>query len=118
VVCKLTYDGNGARRHFVVTSFSSEKLSPGTLHGALVAPEPLNLWSDLVLLVWSLPEIETTRSESGRTQYTRPEAICATAQAVVTVQHLSDDPRIRLVDASGGFTAIEAELLNTGYVEL
>jgi len=38
VVCKLTYDGNGARRHFVVTSFSSEKLSPGTLHANYYCP--------------------------------------------------------------------------------
>jgi hypothetical protein len=38
VVCKLTYDGNGARRHFVVTSFSSEKLSPGTLHTDYYCP--------------------------------------------------------------------------------
>lgn len=38
VVCKLTYDGNGARRHFVVTSFSSEKLSPKALHTDYYCP--------------------------------------------------------------------------------
>lgn len=38
VVCKLTYDGNGVRRHFVVTSFSSEKLSPGALHTDYYCP--------------------------------------------------------------------------------
>lgn len=38
VVCKLTYDGNGARRHVVVTSFPSEKLSPKTLHTDYYCP--------------------------------------------------------------------------------
>ena len=38
VVCKLTYDGNGARRHFVVTSFSSQYLSPGKLHADYYCP--------------------------------------------------------------------------------
>jgi Transposase DDE domain group 1 len=38
VVCKLTYDGNGARRHVVVTSFSNEKLSPKTLHTDYYCP--------------------------------------------------------------------------------
>lgn len=37
-MCKLTYDGNGARRHVVVTSFSSEKLSPKTLHTDYYCP--------------------------------------------------------------------------------
>ncbi|MGJ3254092.1 MAG: Uma2 family endonuclease [Elainellaceae cyanobacterium] len=77
--------------------------------GDLVAPEPLNLWSELVLVVWGVPEVEKTRSESGRPRYTSPEAIA---------RQLSDYPRIRLVDAGKGFTSIEAELLNAGYVEL
>lgn len=38
VVCKLTYDGNGARRHFVVTSFSREQWSPGKLHSDYYCP--------------------------------------------------------------------------------
>lgn len=38
MVCKLTYDGNGARRHFVVTSFSGEQLSPGKLHSDYYCP--------------------------------------------------------------------------------
>jgi hypothetical protein len=38
VVCKLTYDGSGARRHFVVTSFSTEQLSPGKLHSDYYCP--------------------------------------------------------------------------------
>ena len=38
VVCKLTYDGKGARRHFVVTSFSSAQLSAGTLHADYYCP--------------------------------------------------------------------------------
>lgn len=32
VVCKLTYDGNGPRRHFVVTSFSTQQVPPAQLH--------------------------------------------------------------------------------------
>jgi hypothetical protein len=38
VVCKLTYDANGARRHFVVSSFSQEHLSPGKLHADYYCP--------------------------------------------------------------------------------
>ena len=38
VVCKLTYDGTGAHRHFVVTSFSTEHLSPGKLHTDYYCP--------------------------------------------------------------------------------
>jgi hypothetical protein len=38
VVCKLTYDGNGARRHFVVTSFSTDTISPGKLHADYYCP--------------------------------------------------------------------------------
>jgi hypothetical protein len=38
VVCKLTYDSNGARRHFVVTSFSTESVSAGKLHADYYCP--------------------------------------------------------------------------------
>jgi len=38
VVCKLTYDANGARRHFVVTSFSTTQISAGTLHADYYCP--------------------------------------------------------------------------------
>lgn len=38
VVCKLTYDGNGARRHFVVTSFSTGTVSAGKLHADYYCP--------------------------------------------------------------------------------
>ena len=38
MVCKLTYDGKGARRHCVVTSFSSQQLSPGKLHADYYCP--------------------------------------------------------------------------------
>jgi hypothetical protein len=38
VVCKLTYDAKGARRHFVVTSFSTAQLSAGTLHADYYCP--------------------------------------------------------------------------------
>jgi hypothetical protein len=38
VVCKLTYDGNGARRHFVVTSFATGSVSAGKLHADFYCP--------------------------------------------------------------------------------
>ena len=38
VVCKLTYDAKGARRHVVVTSFSTAQVSPGTLHADYYCP--------------------------------------------------------------------------------
>ncbi|NJO75090.1 MAG: hypothetical protein HC833_15780 [Leptolyngbyaceae cyanobacterium RM1_406_9] len=85
--------------------------------GDLVAPEPLNLWSEVVLVVWGLPEVETTRSESGRTRYTSPEAMLFQS-GYANAQQLSDYPRIRLVDASKNLTATETALLNAGYVEL
>jgi hypothetical protein len=54
----------------------------------------------------------------GRTRYTSPEAIRAITQAVATVRQLSDDPRIRLVNAGKDLTSTETALLNAGYVEL
>ncbi len=38
VVCKLTYDGTGGHRHFVVTSFPTEHLSPGKLQTDYYCP--------------------------------------------------------------------------------
>ncbi|MGA7934348.1 MAG: IS1380 family transposase [Kovacikia sp.] len=38
VVCKLTYDGNGVRRHFLVTSCSTQHLSPSQLHADYYCP--------------------------------------------------------------------------------
>jgi hypothetical protein len=38
VVCKLTYDGNGPRRHFVVTSFSTQQVPPARLHRDFYCP--------------------------------------------------------------------------------
>ena len=38
VVCKLTYDANGPRRHFVVTSFSAQTISPARLHAEFYCP--------------------------------------------------------------------------------
>lgn len=38
VICKLTYDGNGPRRHFVVTSLSAEKAHPAHLHRDYYCP--------------------------------------------------------------------------------
>jgi hypothetical protein len=77
--------------------------------GDLVAPAPLNLWSELVLVLWGLPEVEPRRSESGQARYTSPET---------PVRQLSDSPWIRLVDASKELTAAEAALLNASYIEL
>lgn len=37
-MCKLTYDGNGPRRHFVVTSFSTEQVHPAHLHRDYYCP--------------------------------------------------------------------------------
>lgn len=91
---------------FLRNHYSIERIA---VVGDLVAPESLNLWSELVLVVWGLPEVETTHSEPGRTRYTRPETI---------VRQLSDDPPIRLINAAKGLTATEAALLNVGHVEL
>ncbi len=77
--------------------------------GDLVTPNPLNLWSELVLVVWGLPERDATPAGSGQIRDTRPETI---------VRQLSDDPRIRLIDASKDLTATETALLNAGYIEL
>jgi len=85
--------------------------------GDLVAPEPLNLWSEVVLVVWGLPEVERTRSESGQTRYTSPESRASRYPQGV-VRQLSDHPRIRLVDAGKDLTSTETALLNSGYVEL
>jgi len=38
VVCKLTYDAKGARRHFVVTSLSTPQVSAGKLHAHYYCP--------------------------------------------------------------------------------
>jgi hypothetical protein len=38
LVCKLTYDGNGPRRHFVATSFSVEQVHPAHLHRDYYCP--------------------------------------------------------------------------------
>ncbi len=38
VVCQLTYDAKGARRHFVVTSVAAERVSAGQLHADYYCP--------------------------------------------------------------------------------
>ncbi|ASC73550.1 hypothetical protein XM38_045180 [Halomicronema hongdechloris C2206] len=38
VICKLTYDGNGPRRHFVVTSLSPQQAHPAHLHRYYYCP--------------------------------------------------------------------------------
>ena len=38
LVCKLTYDATGTRRHFVVTSFSTQQMSAGQLHADYYCP--------------------------------------------------------------------------------
>ncbi len=66
-----------------------------------MASEPLNFWSELVLVIWGLP------NQSDR--YTSPDAI---------VRQLCEQPRIRLVDASQELTPAQAQLLQAGIVEL
>ncbi|UIE38881.1 hypothetical protein [Leptodesmis sichuanensis] len=77
--------------------------------GDLISSDPLTVWSELVLFVWGLPQPDSRQAESGRSRYTRPQEI---------VYQLSDDPRIRLVDASKELTEVELEILNSGSVEL
>lgn len=38
VVCKVTYDASGVHRHFVVTSFSSQRIRAGNLHADYYCP--------------------------------------------------------------------------------
>ncbi len=38
MVCKITYDAKGTRRHFVVTSFATERVSAGKLHADYYCP--------------------------------------------------------------------------------
>ena len=38
LVCKLTYDATGPRRHFVVTSFSTQQVSAGKVHQDYYCP--------------------------------------------------------------------------------
>ncbi len=38
VICKLTYDGKGPRRHFVVTSLSAQQAHPARLHRDFYCP--------------------------------------------------------------------------------
>ena len=38
VICKLTYDGNGPRRHFVVTSLTAQQAHPAHLHRDYYCP--------------------------------------------------------------------------------
>ncbi len=77
--------------------------------GDLVSPEPLHYWSELVLLVWNLPQRTASRAQTGQTHYTDLQSIVA---------QLSDQPRIRIVDPSGELSETEAQLLEAGWVEL
>lgn len=38
LVCKLTYDGKGVRRHFVVSSWCAQKIAPANLHTNYYCP--------------------------------------------------------------------------------
>jgi hypothetical protein len=38
LVCKLTYDGKGVRRHFIVSSWSASTISPAKLHADYYCP--------------------------------------------------------------------------------
>ena len=77
--------------------------------GDLVATEPLNFWSELVLVVWGLSENGAAPSKTRWERYTSPHSI---------VHQLSEQPRIRLVDASRELTSAEVQLLQKGLVEL
>jgi hypothetical protein len=93
-------------------------LIPDASLPAFLQPElTLNLWSEVVLVVWGLPEVETTCSESGRTRYTSPEAMLFQS-GYANARQLSDYPRIRLVEAGKDLTSTETALLNAGHVEL
>ena len=83
---------------FLVSHYDISRIA---VAGDLVASEPLNFWSELVLVVWGLP------NKSDR--YTSPDTL---------VRQLSLQPRIRLVDASEELTLAQAQLLQAGIVEL
>lgn len=83
---------------FLVSHYDISRIA---VAGDLVASEPLNFWSELVLVLWGLP------NKSDR--YTSPQAI---------VRQLSEQPRIQLVDASQDLTPAQAQLLQAGIVEL
>ena len=38
LVCKLTYDGKGVRRHFIVSSWTAQQMSPAKLHAEYYCP--------------------------------------------------------------------------------
>jgi hypothetical protein len=57
---------------------------------------------------WGLPERENPAKHLVR-GYTSPQSI---------VRQLSEQPRIRLIDASGELTPAEAQLLQVGFVEV
>jgi hypothetical protein len=38
LVCKLTYDGKGVRRHFIVSSWTVQQISPAKLHADYYCP--------------------------------------------------------------------------------
>jgi Uma2 family endonuclease len=69
--------------------------------GDLVASAPLHFWSELVLVVWGLPQQDD--------RYTEMHTV---------VRQLSEQPRIRLVDASSNLTPAETQFLQAGWVEL
>jgi Putative restriction endonuclease len=77
--------------------------------GDLVAPDPLNAWSELVFFVWGLPSSESDYPELRPGAYTSVQAI---------VPQLSASLPSRLVDASKPLTETEQQMLQRGLVEL
>ena len=89
------------RSHYEVTRIA--------VAGDLVAPEPLNFWSELVLVVWGLPPSGRKSWERSRDGYTNPRSI---------VQQLSEQPQIQLIDASRELTGAEEQVIFAGMMEL
>ena len=77
--------------------------------GDLVSAEPLNSWSELILVVWGLAQSKSDDFNPRPGGYTRPQEIAA---------QLSSSLPIRLVDASNPLTESEQQILQAGFIEL
>ena len=83
---------------FLREHFEIERIA---VAGDLVSASTLNFWSELVLVVWQLP-LKCDR-------YSDIDCV---------IQQLSQQPRIRLVDASERLTEAQQQLLEAGIMEL
>lgn len=87
LVCKLTYDANGPRRHFVVTSFSTQTVSPARLHAEFYCPrgEMENRLKEHQLDLFS----DRTSTHEAREQSTAPMVLvfclCPDAEPATTL---------------------------------